>query len=156
MLSSDGKAGPVIPVFDAMEIKKYTFRYSIYPHEKDWKKAKSYKQGYEVNYSLSAFQLSKNKKYNSKRSFLSISPENVILSALKKSEDEKNTIIRFYEASGKKTETTLTLFKNPKEVEVVNLIEKKDKEFDKKLKVEGNEIKIEVNPFEIVTLKLKL
>jgi alpha-mannosidase len=156
MLSSDGKAGPVIPVFDAREIKKYKFKYSIYPHEKDWKKAMSYKQGYEFNYNLLAFQLSKEKKYRAKRSFLGVEPDNIIVTALKKAEDEKGIIIRFYEACGRKTETTLTLFKKPKSVEVVNLIEEKDKEFDKKIKVAGKEIRLNINPFEIVSLKVKI
>ncbi len=156
MLSSDGKTGPSIPVPDAKEFKKYLFDYSIYPHEKDWKKAKSYKQGYEFNYSLIAFQLTRKEKYRGKRSFLKVEPDNVIVSALKKAEGGKEIIIRFYEAGGKKTETTITLFRKPKDVEVVNLIEEKDKEFDKKISVKENEIKVVVNPFEIVTLKVKI
>ncbi len=156
MLSSDGESGPVIPVSDAREIKKYNFTYSIYPHKKNWKKAKSYKQGYEFNYSLIALQLQREKKYKRENSFLKVSPDNVIVTALKKSEDEKGIIIRFYEAQGKKTETTLTLFKKPEEVQVVNLIEEKDKEFDKKIEIKENEIKLNTAPFEIVSLKVKL
>ena len=156
MLSSDGSSGPPIPVPDARELKKYTFNYSIYPHFGDWKKAKSYRQGYEFNYNLIAFQLPAGIKYRSKRSFFKVSPENVIVTALKKSENGEGITIRFYEAEGKKTDTTITLFKKPKDVKVVNLMEEKDKEFDKKIKVEENEIKVVVNPFEIVTLKVEI
>ena len=116
----------------------------------------SYKYGYEFNYKLLAFQLPKDKKYRSERSFLKVSPENVIVSALKKAEDEKGIIVRFYEACGKKTETTINLFKKPKSVKVVNLMEEKDKEFDKKIGIKRNEIKLNINPFEIVTLKVKM
>ncbi|AEA47004.1 alpha-mannosidase [Archaeoglobus veneficus] len=156
MLSSDGKAGPVIPVPDARELKKYVFRYSIYPHEGNWVEAKSYKQGYEFNYDLIALQLSRSNKYRLKRSFLKIEPDNVILTALKRAEDGNGVILRFYEASGTETEATITLFREPKEVEVVNMIEEKDEEFDKDVKVEGNKIFLELNPFEVVTLRLKL
>ncbi|MCD6274560.1 MAG: glycoside hydrolase [Candidatus Aenigmarchaeota archaeon] len=156
MLSSDGRAGPPIPVPDAREFKKYTFIYSVYPHSGNWKKAKSYKYGYEFNYHLIALQLPRGKKYRAKSSFLKIEPDNVIVSALKKAEDGKGIIIRFYETSGEKTKVTLTLFKKPKDAKAVNLMEEKDKKFDKKIKVEENEIKVVVNPFEIVTLKVEI
>jgi alpha-mannosidase len=156
MLSSDGVYGPAIPVPDAGELKKYTFKYSLYPHACDWRKAKSYKQGYEFNYDLIALQLPRNKKYKLERSFLKIEPDNVILTTLKKGENSRDIILRFYEASGKETETEITLFKKPKSVKVVNLLEEKDKEFDKKIILEENKIKLKIKPFEIITLKLKI
>jgi alpha-mannosidase len=156
MLSSDGRYGPVIPVPNAREFRKYLFGYSIYPHKGDWKKAKSYKQGYEFNQDLIALQLSKGKKYRCFRSFLKIEPDNIVLTSLKKSEKGNCLIIRFYEASGKETKTTVSLFRKPKKVKVVNMLEEKDKEFDKKIVVEDYNIELTLKPFEIVTLKVKL
>jgi len=156
LLSADGKAGPVIPVPEAREHRTYVFEYSIYPHEGKWRDAKSYKHGYEFNYELFALQLPRTKKYRIKRSFLRINPDNVIVTAIKRAEDEDSIIIRFYEACGEKTEATLTMFEEPKDVQVVNLIEEKDEEFDKEIIVNGNKIKTHLNPFEIVTLKMKL
>ena len=156
MLSSDGKAGPIIPVSDAKEFKKYVFEYSLYPHKGDWKKAKSWKQGYEFNNNLIALPLVKKKRYRMKRSFLKAGPDNIIISALKKAEDGKSIIIRFYEASGKKTEATITLFKKIKEAKAVDLLEEDKKEFDKKVILNENNIKVDVKPFEIITLKITL
>jgi alpha-mannosidase len=156
MLSFNGTMGPAIPVPDAREFKKYDFEYSIYPHEKDWKKAKSYKIGYEFNYGLTALQLQRRKKYRTERSFVRAGPENVILSAIKKSENSKALIIRLYEASGKETNACITLFKKPKSAKAVNLMEEYDKEFSKKVRVDGKNIRLTVKPFEIVTLKIKL
>lgn len=156
MLSSDGKAGPVIPVPDARELKRYVFRYAVYPHEGNWIEAKSYKQGYEFNYDLIALQIPRANKYRLKRSFLKIEPDNVVLTALKRAEDGDGIIVRFYEATGVETKATITFFKKLKEVEVVNMIEERDEEFDKEVKVEGNTIITELNPFEVVTLRLRV
>ena len=157
MLSSDGSAGPVIPVSDAKELKDLEFKYSLYPHSGDWKKAKSYQQGYEFNYSLIAFQLPEGKKYRAKRSFLKIEPQNIILTTIKKPEDneKKEAIIRFYEAEGKKTKAWVNLFKRPQKVEIVNLMERGEKKNKKKIKIKKHQIELEVNPFEIVTLRVK-
>ncbi len=150
ILSSDGRSGPAIPVPDAKEMKTYVYTYSIYPHDGDWKKAKSYKQGYEFNYDLIAMQISIREKVRSKRSFVSIEPDNLIMTALKPSEDGEGIVLRFYEASGEDTEGTVSLFITPKKVGITNLLEEEQEE----LKVDGNSIQMQVNPFEIVTLKI--
>jgi len=156
MLSTDGMAGPAIPVPEAREFREYTFYYSLYPHEKDWKKAKSYRQGHEFNSDLVALQLSNESKYVSERSFLKAEPDNIVVSAIKKAENSNDIIVRFYEASGKTTKATLTVFRNPKQVNAVNLLEEKDKEFAKSIILKGNKIKISVKSFEIVTIKIRL
>jgi len=150
MLSSDGKAGPVIPVPDAREIKTYTFRYSVCPHLGDWRTAKAYTLGYEFNYNLVPLQLPNNKKYRESRSFLKIEPDNVILTAFKPSEDGKGIIMRFYEASGEECDAEVVLFREPKKVVKTNLIEEELKE----VAFDGNSIGLKVKPFEIVTLKI--
>ncbi|MHC1610945.1 MAG: alpha-mannosidase [Candidatus Methanospirareceae archaeon] len=155
MLSSDGKTGPAIPVPDAQELGKYVFRYSIYPHEGNWQDASSYKHAYEFNFGLTAVQIPNGRKYPLKRSFVEIEPDNVILSALKMAEDGDGVILRFYEAKGVETDAEITLFKEPETVNVVNLLEEEEEEVAKEVKQEGNTIKLTVNPFEIVTLKLK-
>jgi alpha-mannosidase len=155
ILSSNGKAGPAVPVPDAREMKKYTFRYAIYPHEGDWRDAESYKHALEFNIDLDTMQLPKGIKMPSKRSFLKIEPTTVILSALKRAEDEDGVILRFYETKGEEADAEITLFKAPTEVKVVNMLEEEDAELAKEVKQEGKSIILTVNPFEIVTLRLK-
>ncbi|MFW6194658.1 MAG: alpha-mannosidase [Halobacteriota archaeon] len=150
MLSSDGSAGPAIPVPDARELKTYSFRYSVYPHQGDWKKAQSYKQGQEFNYNLIGKQIPRNKKYRIERSFVSIEPDNLVMTALKPAEDRSGIILRFYEASGEDTDANITLFDNPKKVMRTNLIE----EELEKVPSEDNIVRMKVKPFEIVTVKL--
>jgi alpha-mannosidase len=156
MLSSDGRTGPAIPVPDAQEFKRYVFKYSIYPHEGDWREASSYKYALEFNFDLDALQLPKGKKLPLKRSFLRIYPESVVLSALKRAEDGDGVILRFYETKGEETNVEITLFREPKAVNAVNLLEEEDEVVIKELKREGERIELKMGPFEIVTLKVEL
>ncbi len=153
ILSSDGRSGPAIPVPDAKEMKTYIYTYSIYPHDGDWKKGKSYMQGYEFNNDLIAMQVPKAEKFRSKRSFVSIEPDNLIMTALKPSEDGKGVVLRFYDASGEYTEGTVSLFTAPKRVTATNLLEEEQEEL-KAVDPNGNSIQLKMNPFEIITLKI--
>ena len=111
MLSSDGISGPAIPVPDARELnKRYEFRYSVYPHEGDWREASSYKHAIEFNTDLDTLQLPKGMKLSLNRSFLKIYPENVVLSALKRAEDGDGVILRFYETKGEETDAEYISF----------------------------------------------
>jgi len=136
-------------------LRRYTFRYAIYPHRGDWKSAYSYRQAQEFNCALYGMQLREGEKLPHERSFLSIEPENVVLSALKVADDGDGIILRFYEAAGEDTDAEITFFREPAEVKVVNLLEYEDEEVSKGLQMEGNRIKLNVKPFEIVTLRLR-
>ncbi len=156
-LLAHGKEGPAIPVLDALEIgKEYEFRYAVYPHEGSWVEAKSYKRGYEFNYDLVAFQVSRKKKFRRARSFLRITPDNVVLTALKKAEDGNGVILRVYEAVGRKAKVRMEFFQNVESARVVNLLEEYEKEFDKRVEVRKNKVEFDIKPFEIVTLRVKL
>ena len=84
-------------------------------------------------------------------SFLKLSPTNLILSALKKAEDTDEVILRFFETRGEATEAEVELFRGIKRLTLVDLLEREEKE----LPFRGNKFRLEVKPFEIVTLKLK-
>ena len=51
--------GPCIPTPDAAEMKPYTFRYSILPHENDWSEDLIYQHGSEINMPLISIQIKK-------------------------------------------------------------------------------------------------
>lgn len=96
----------------------HRFTYAIYPHRGDWKTAKTVRYGYQLNVPLqvaiasgAALPIAPKTKRNEIRSlpatacFLKISAENLILMALKQSEDDsKKWILRCYECHGKETE----------------------------------------------------
>ena len=156
LMLSDGGAGPTIPVPDAQELKRYVFRYSIYPHEGDWRQASAYNPAFEFTTDMDALQLTDGVKLPLNRSFLEINPKNVVLSALKNAENgDRAMILRFYETKGEETDAEITLFREPKTVKTVNLLEDEDGEVVKDLRQHGKRIALTVNPFEIVTLKVK-
>jgi len=156
MLSSDGETGPAIPTPDAQEFKTYHFEYSLFPHREDWKRANSFLPANEFNHNLIGFQLPPETRKRirtlpSRLSFVELKPENLILVALKKAEDTNEVVLRFFETKGEKTSGVVSLFKEPVSAKVVNLLEEEEGEIE----CRGGEIRVEVNPFEIVTLKLK-
>lgn len=155
MLASDGVTGPAIPTPDAQEFKTYSFEYSLFPHLKGWKQANSFKPAYEFNHNLIGFQMpaerrKKTKILPSRFSFFEVKPENVILAALKKAEDSNEVVLRLFETKGERTKAEIDLFKEPKSVKVINLLEMEEGE----IKFKGKRIKLRVKPFEIVSLKV--
>ena len=154
MLSSDGVTGPAIPTPDAQEFKSYTFEYSLYPHQQEWKEAKSYKPANEFNNNLIGFQLPKEKSEGdlpSQFSFVELKPDNLILVSLKKAEDSDDVIMRFFETKGEETRGEIDLFKEPASVKVVNLLEEDEGDVEYR----GSRISLSVKPFEIVSLKIR-
>ena len=154
MLSSDGTTGPAIPTPDAQEFRTYTFEYSLYPHQKGWKEANSFKPAHEFNHNLTGFQLPVEKRGGTRPhhfSFVEINPENLILVTFKKAENANAAVLRFFETKGEKTRGEISLYKKPSSVKVVNLLEEEERE----IKSRGRKIKLQVKPFEIVSLRIE-
>ena len=150
-LSADGIAGPLVPTQDALELKSHTFEYAVQPHSGDWRQAEMYKQAQEFHHLPLAIQADSSGDLAPELSFLEISPNNLILSALKKAEDTDEVILRFFETKGESTEAKVELFRAIKRLTLVDLLEREVCE----LPFERNKFGLEVKPFEIVTLKLK-
>ncbi len=150
-LSADGTAGPLVPTPDALELKPYTFEYAVQPHNGDWRQAEMYKQAQEFHHLPIAIQADGGGDLAPEFSFLKLSPNNLILSALKKAEDSEEVILRFFETKGETTEAEVELFRGIKRLTLVDLLEREERE----LPFTGNKFRLEVKPFEIVTLKLQ-
>ena len=83
-------------------------------------------------------------------SFIKLSPDNLVLSALKKAEDSDEVILRFFETKGDAAEAEIELFRAIKRLTLVDLLEREEHE----LPFDRNKFRLKVEPFEIVTLKL--
>lgn len=153
-LLSHGDKGPIVPVMGALELgQDYEFNFAIYPHRGDWKESKVWVRALGfANRPICRYVEARGPEGPGsgqrlpadKFSFLSL-PENVVLSRLKRSEDGDGAILRFYEASGETTKLRLKFWKAPREILKSNVLEDK--------KERGTE-KLELRPFQIVTLKL--
>jgi len=150
-LSADGISGPLVPTPDALELRPYIFEYAIQPHEGDWRQAKMYKQAQDFHHLPYCIQANSQGELLEEFSFLKLSPDNLIFSTLKKAEDSDEVILRFFETKGEATVAELELFRVIKRAAVVDLLEREEYE----LKPDRNKLRMEVKPFEIVTLKLK-
>jgi alpha-mannosidase len=86
-----------------------------------------------------------------KQSILSISPNSMILSAIKKAEAGNGIIIRFYNIKRSDSEATLELYKNIKKCYITNMLEENKSEcaiHDEK------KVKIKVGKNKIITMRI--
>jgi len=98
------------------------FKYTIYPHLGDWKKAKTNRCALEVNIPLIALPIETHKgDLERRKSFVKINPSNVNLSALICSGNSNEVILRLFENEGEGC-AAMVKFNNPvKEAYEVNL-----------------------------------
>jgi alpha-mannosidase len=159
VLSSDGIMGPCVPTPDAAEVKPYTFRYSVLPHDGNWRKAASYRHGMEINMPLVSIQVTRKTEnaefkngYLGVFSFLEISPKNILISALRMGEDKKSVIVRFFETEGKRIVASLKFGKIIKSAVVTDLLENEIRKLEQ---IKNDVLQIGVEPYGIITLKLE-
>jgi alpha-mannosidase len=78
--------------------------YSLYPHSGSWQSAGSVRRSYELNSPLIALPATaKHGTLQPAHCFVSLTPDNLVVTALKKAEDSDNLILRFYNTTGQST-----------------------------------------------------
>lgn len=126
--------------------------YALYPHSGKWRKEKTIRKAAEFNQPfLAQWQKKEGGSLPSSFGLLDLEPSNLIVSGLKKTEDDKGIILRFYEVEGKKTTATLASNLPFISCTEANLLEEKQRN---NLSLVGEKVQIEVLPFEIKTLLL--
>src|SRR4051794_8413071 len=131
----------------------HEFTYSMYPHGGDWKQALTIRQGYELNYRLISLPVGKHQgALPREHSFLQVGSDNVIVSALKKAEDENALVLRLYEWAGQQGDVTVQLPSAVASASVTDLMERPITS----LKASGNEVQVPTKAYEIQTVKLQL
>jgi alpha-mannosidase len=129
------------------------FVYSLYPHSGDWKSALTERHAWDFNYELKALQPEKHSgRLPSNYSFIEVEPDNVILTAVKKAEDDNALILRLYEWKGEETHVKIHLPRGVKSAISTNLMEVKD---DLPLEVSDRSIAVDVKPYSIDTLEVR-
>ena len=128
------------------------FSYTLYPHSGDWKQAGSVRRGYEYNYKLQAMQVSAHAgTLPLEHSFVNVTPENVVLTALKKAEDSDGLILRVYEWAGKGGDLQITVPKGATSATVTNLMEA---QVGTPLPVSHDKVTVPIHPYEILSVRL--
>jgi alpha-mannosidase len=128
------------------------FSYALYPHAGDWKQALTVRHGYNFNFRMKAMQVeSHTGDLPERHSFAGIQNTNVVLTAMKRSEDGKGLVIRFFESAGKGGDVTLSVPSGATSATVVNLMEKPE---GSALTVTGDKVTVPVTPYQIQTVRV--
>ena len=131
---------------------EHRFSYSLYSHPGDWKQALTVRRGYEFNYKLQAQQLTAHEgKLGPEHSYAAFDTRNVVLTAMKKTEDGDGLLLRFYEWGGQSGSVQLTVPSNATSATLTNLMEEP---FGGPLAMAGNRVTVPVHPYEIVSVRV--
>ena len=132
------------PIADRAE---HDFTYALLPHAGDYAAGGVVREAYALNVPLRVVSAA-----NGAAPLLQIDQVNVIAEAVKKAEDSGDTIVRLYEAHGASVRTAVRFGFPISGVSAVNLME----EEDEPLVVTDGAVTLDIKPFEIVTLKVKV
>jgi alpha-mannosidase len=127
----------------------HEFTYSLYPHGGDWRDGMTVRRGYELNYPLWARQIEKHDgELKDESSFVGVDGDNVVLTAMKKAEDEDAVILRYYEWAGKEANVTLRLPAGAQGASETDLMERPLTE----LTIKNGTVTVHTKPYEIKTV----
>jgi alpha-mannosidase len=130
----------------------HAFTYSLYPHGGTWRDARTVRRGYELNYRLFSMQTERHEgTLAPERSFLQVQPENVVMTAVKKAEDDGTLILRFYECAGKETEVRLQLPGGAHSASETDLLER----VTVSLPIQNGAVTVHTKAYEIKTVKVQ-
>ena len=130
-----------------------SFDYALVPHAGDWRQAEVYKAGWEFNHPLLARKVSTHGGGLPRRwGLLEISSPQIVASALMPGRDG-SVMLRIYEASGKPANGVEIKFQVPVSgASETNLMGDEVRP----LAAANGALRVDLRPFEIKTLKLKL
>ena len=141
--------GPIYP--DAKsDMESHFFTYCLYPHSGSWQDAGTVQQALNLN--APGFNLAAGHMKKPRQSWLACSSEHVTLEAMKCSEDGKHLVIRLAEQHNSRQPIELTFDRPISKAWSCNLME----EIEQELKPQGAKLRLEIKPFEVVTLRVTI
>ena len=134
---------------------QHSFTYVIYPHDKTWQQAQTVLRGYELNVPVQTISASVNNPSNSQclpkqHSFFNLGAKNLILMALKQTEDAEAWILRCYECQGDRAELNFNNRLNLNLEGSVDLLERPTDSLDLTDPV------AKIRPWQVASFKLSL
>ncbi|MDH7601431.1 MAG: glycoside hydrolase family 38 C-terminal domain-containing protein [Armatimonadota bacterium] len=146
-------AGPAIPTPDAQCLGKHIFRYAVLPYQGSWKRSMVWRQAHQHNAPPRAVVTGIHKGELPKSlAFVSVSPSNVIVTAVKKAEKCEGLIVRVLNTTGDPVEAALTLYRKFKGVILTNLNEEP---LEIRPTVNGNTVRFPMPAFRVQTVLFK-
>jgi alpha-mannosidase len=128
----------------------HNYTFSLYSYSGDWKNG--YRYGTQSNQPLKAVAAKKSNNGNMPEtmSFISVENKNLILSTVKKCEDDDNVIVRCYDIEGNDSDAKINFTTPFQRAELTNMIE----EEGKLIPGSGNNLGLRVGHNSIETIKL--
>lgn len=123
--------------------------YSLLPHTGDWG-SEVIPAAYDINDPLILRRVNGASGSGSQGSLVSVDTPNVVIETVKQAEDGNGIIVRLYEDHRNRGKATLTAGFPVAEAYRVNLLE----ENEEAVAVSGNQIKLNVTPYQIISLRL--
>jgi alpha-mannosidase len=131
----------------------HEFRYRIYPHAGTWSDAEIYREVEPLALPMELLQAGAHGGDLPQRfSFLEIAPTNLVLSALKLSEDGTSLVVRVFNPTESQLESRITCFGTIKAAELISLEETSLGSCEP----QGNAVRFVAAPKKIVTIRLRL
>jgi alpha-mannosidase len=128
----------------------HEFVYALLPHAGNFKEGRVIEESYALNVPLAIKPLKTNAgPLPSSHSFFQLDRANVIIEAIKVAEDGDALIVRLYEATGARGAVSLTTSLAVQEAWSSDLLENSLK----RLPFRNGRVRLDLQPFEIVTLK---
>ncbi|NEW83419.1 MAG: hypothetical protein GZ094_13780 [Mariniphaga sp.] len=131
----------------------HSYNFSIYSHPGDWKNG--YRAGTQSNQPLKAITVKpgiNNGAMAETMSFISVENKNLVLSTIKKCDDDNQVIVRCYDMEGKDSDAKISVYKPFQKAELTNLIE----EEDKSIPGSGKDLVLKMGHHAIETIKLHI
>jgi alpha-mannosidase len=130
---------------------EHDFTYSLYPHGGTWKQAQTVRRGYELNYKLVPFTTEKHEgELPPEHAFIQVNADNVVVTAVKKAEDDESLVLRYYEWAGRATDVKIELPPGARQASDADLMERPNS----KVALENGTVTVHTNPFEIKTVRV--
>ncbi len=123
---------------------EHEFTYSLLPHIGDWVDVDTEKASWAINQPLQAIE-----KDLGTRQFMTVDSDQVIVDAIKRSEDGEYLVVRIHEYTGGKDNVTVSLNFDVKAWAEADLLERSIEEF------KSTPIELKVKPYEIKTILIK-
>lgn len=130
----------------------HEFTYSLLPHQGSWREAGTLQQAYSLNQPMTAvFKAEEGGVLPAQYALVKSSMPNVVVEVVKKAEDSDDTIVRVYEAYGRRVNATLSFAQAITAACECDLME----ENETPVQLKGHDISFEIKPFEIRTFKVR-
>lgn len=127
------------------------FTYSLMPHMGGWREGGVVAQAYSLNMPVNVHAAGGKGDAHGSGDEFRVDAAGVIVEAVKRQLDGKNTIVRMYECYGARTDARLVTSGKVKRAYLTNLMEQTERE----LSVEDGCIELKFKPYEIITVMLE-